>query len=37
VKSQGESTTVSVLNATGTPEVSATAQRIVKVIADDLK
>ena len=37
VKSQGESTTVSVLSATGTPEGSATAQRIVKVIADDLQ
>ena len=37
VQSQGESTTVSVLNATGAPETSANAQRIVKVIADDLK
>ena len=37
VKSQGESTTVSVLNAAGTPESSSTAQRIVKVIADDLQ
>ena len=37
VKSQGESTTVSVLNAAGTPEGSTTAQRIVKVIADDLQ
>ena len=37
VKSQGESTTVSVLSATGTPESSTTAQRIVKVIADDLQ
>ncbi len=37
VKSQGESTTVSVLNAAGAPESSANAQRIVKVIADDLK
>ena len=37
VKSQGESTTVSVLNAAGTPESSTTAQRIVKVIADDLQ
>lgn len=35
--SQGESTTVSVLNASGAPEASANAQRIVKVIADDLK
>jgi outer membrane protein assembly factor BamC len=37
VKSQGESTTVSVLNAAGAPESSANAQRIVNVIADDLK
>jgi outer membrane protein assembly factor BamC len=37
VKSQGESTTVSVLNAAGAPETSANAQRIVNVIADDLK
>ena len=37
LKSQGESTTVSVLNASGAPEVSANAQRIVQVIADDLK
>ena len=37
LKSQGESTTVSVLNATGAPEASANAQRIVQVIADDLK
>ena len=37
VKSQGESTTVSVLNAQGAPESSANAQRIVQVIADDLK
>ena len=37
LKSQGESTTVSVLNAQGAPESSANAQRIVQVIADDLK
>ncbi|KQP22612.1 outer membrane protein assembly factor BamC [Pseudorhodoferax sp. Leaf267] len=37
VRSQGESTTVSVLNAEGAPESSANAQRIVKVIADDLR
>jgi outer membrane protein assembly factor BamC len=37
LKSQGDSTTVSVLNAAGAPESSATAQRIVQVIADDLK
>jgi outer membrane protein assembly factor BamC len=37
LKSQGESTTVSVLNAAGAPESSASAQRIVQVIADDLK
>jgi len=37
VRSQGDSTTVSVLNDAGTAETSANAQRIVKVIADDLK
>ena len=37
VKSQGEATTVSVLNANGAPETSANAQRIVQVIADDLR
>jgi outer membrane protein assembly factor BamC len=37
VKSQGESTVVSVLNATGAPDNSASAQKIVKVIADDIK
>ena len=37
VISQGESTTVSVLDETGKPDTSANAQRIVKVIADDLK
>ena len=37
VKSQGESTTVSVLNAAGAPEASSNAQRIVKVLADDLR
>jgi outer membrane protein assembly factor BamC len=37
LKSQGESTTVSVLDAQGAPEASANAQRIVQVIADDLK
>ena len=37
VKSQGENTTVSVLDAQGAPESSANAQRIVQVIADDLK
>ncbi|WP_332776794.1 outer membrane protein assembly factor BamC [Polaromonas sp.] len=37
VRSQGESTTVSVLNAQGAAESSANAQRIVQVIADDLK
>ncbi|HSH92018.1 MAG TPA: outer membrane protein assembly factor BamC [Ramlibacter sp.] len=37
LKSQGESTTVSVLNASGVPETSANAKRIVQVIADDLK
>lgn len=37
LKSQGENTTVSVLNEQGAPESSANAQRIVQVIADDLK
>jgi outer membrane protein assembly factor BamC len=37
VVSQGESTTVSVLTASGTPDASSNAQSIVKVIADDLK
>jgi outer membrane protein assembly factor BamC len=37
LKSQGESTTVSVQNAAGAPETSDNAARIVKVIADDLK
>ena len=37
VKSQGDSTTVSVLNAQGAAESSANAQRIVQVIADDIK
>ncbi len=37
VRSQGEATTVSVLNAEGAPESSANAQRIVRVIADDLR
>lgn len=37
VRSSGDRTTVSVLNATGQPETSATAQRIVKVLAEDIK
>jgi outer membrane protein assembly factor BamC len=37
LRSQNESTVVSVLNATGAPEASANAQRIVNVIVDDLK
>ena len=37
LKSQGQTTTVSVLDANGRPEQSINAQRIVKVIADDLK
>lgn len=37
VRSQDESTVVSVLNATGEPDVSANAQRIVNVIVEDLK
>jgi outer membrane protein assembly factor BamC len=37
LKSQGESSTVSVLTASGEPETSDNAQRILKVLADDLK
>ncbi len=37
LRSEGNSTTVSVLNANGAVETSATAQRIVQVLADDLK
>ncbi len=37
VRSQNESTVVSVLNAAGAPDTSANAQRIVNVIVDDLK
>jgi outer membrane protein assembly factor BamC len=37
LRSQGEATTVSVLNGQGAPEASSNAQRIVQVIADDLK
>lgn len=37
VRSQGEATTVSVLNEQGVAEASANAQRIVQVIADDLR
>jgi Uncharacterized lipoprotein len=36
LKAQGGTTTVSVLDANGAPESSVNAQRIVKVIADDL-
>lgn len=37
LKSQGETTTVTVLNESGSPEKSANAERIVKIIADDLR
>ena len=37
VRSQDNATVVSVLNAAGAPDLSANAQRIVKVISDDLK
>ena len=37
VKSQGNSTVVSVLNSKGEPDTSASAQKITKVIADDIK
>ncbi len=37
VKGSGESTLVSVLNSQGSPEGGATAQRIVSLLAEDLK
>jgi outer membrane protein assembly factor BamC len=37
VKSVGEASTVSVLDSTGMPDRSGSAQRITKVIADDIK
>jgi outer membrane protein assembly factor BamC len=37
VRSQGEASVVSVLDDKGAPEASASAQRIAKVIADDIK
>lgn len=37
VRSQGDATTVLILDAKGGPESSANAQRIVKVIADDIR
>ena len=37
VQAQGETSTVAVLNNTGAAETSANAQRILKVIADDLR
>jgi outer membrane protein assembly factor BamC len=37
LKAEGQGTMVSVLNASGAPEASANAQRIVQVIAEDLK
>lgn len=37
VQSQGDNSTVSVLNAAGAPETSGNAQRILKVLVDDLK
>lgn len=37
VRSQADTTTVSVLDAKGTPETSTNAQRIVKVLADDIR
>jgi outer membrane protein assembly factor BamC len=37
VKTEGDSTTVSVLDSTGSPELSETAQRIVKVLSQDIK
>jgi outer membrane protein assembly factor BamC len=37
VKSQGEASVVSVLDSKGAPDTTASAQRITKVIADDIK
>ena len=37
VKGADNGSTVSVLNSTGQPETSANAQRIIKVLADDMK
>ena len=37
LRSEGNQSTVSVLNAAGAPESSANAERIVRVLADDLK
>jgi outer membrane protein assembly factor BamC len=37
IRSQGDKTTVSVLNDLGAPELSDTAQKIIKVLAEDLK
>ena len=37
VRSEGDSSVVSVLNASGAPEASENASRILKVLADDLK
>ena len=37
VRSVGDKTTVSVLNDLGSAELSDTAQKIIKVLADDLK
>jgi outer membrane protein assembly factor BamC len=37
VRSEGNASTVSVLNEAGAPESSANAERIVRVIADELK
>ncbi|WP_427915553.1 outer membrane protein assembly factor BamC [Ramlibacter sp. MMS24-I3-19] len=37
VKSQGDTSTVAVLNSQGSPETSDNAKRIVQVIADDLQ
>jgi outer membrane protein assembly factor BamC len=37
LRSQGNASVVSVLDANGTPETSEIAQRIIKVLADDIK
>jgi outer membrane protein assembly factor BamC len=37
VRSEGQTSTVSVLNAEGAPDTSPNARRIVQLIAEDLK
>ena len=37
LRGEGNRTTISVLNASGAPDTSANAQRIAKVLADELR